>query len=268
MIQKDGVEVRDANETWALIDDTDRDCLVYPRSKAESERLVLAADGVDGSEGKSSSGKEAGKGKAGMRTTTLRPSVLHGEHDNDVTPILLRRGAKRNIQIGTNTSPFAITYVGNSAAAHLLAGEKLCSEDAGVRDSVGGQTFFVTNEEGEYYTYYDFARIVWQHAGMGDGPAGLEYQTGNVRVIPVGVAIVLAWVCEVWAWISGSPPWVSRAAVGICTMTRLYDISKAKRVLGYKPLVSWEEEARKAARVSRNIPCPVDGPSEVLRRLK
>ncbi|KAI1860478.1 hypothetical protein JX265_009877 [Neoarthrinium moseri] len=227
VIQKPGVIVSDADETWPLIGDSDTKALIYPRTKAESERLVTAADDPDG-----------------MRTASLRPSAIHGERDNDVTPIIMRTSAMKGLQIGENKTRFATTYVGNSTQAHLLVAEKLLSPDPDVRNAVGGQAFFVTN--GAEHSYYDFSRTIWKYAGVGDGPGSPEYE--NVRVVPTNVAMWVAWACEWWGWAWGTPPVISTVAVGICTMERWYKIGKAERLLGYHPSVGWEEGCRRAAK--------------------
>ncbi|KAH6652339.1 hypothetical protein BKA67DRAFT_661085 [Truncatella angustata] len=244
VVQRPGVEIRGANETWPLIDFVnDRETLVYPKSKAEAETLVLAADGADG-EGKG----EGREGGCSMRTCAVRPSAVYGERDNDVTPLVMRTAkTMRGLQIGDNKNPMATTYVGNSTHAHLLAAERLLDPDPAVRDAVGGQAFFVANEGAS--TFWDLARTIWFHAGAGPDPRDpAEYRPEDLRVVSVGLAMWAAWASEWWAWLWGSTPRISRIAVGIVTMTRVYDISKAKRVLGYSEQVGWEEGCRRAAR--------------------
>jgi sterol-4alpha-carboxylate 3-dehydrogenase (decarboxylating) len=229
VVQKDSSPIDGADESWPLVTDDDKAALIYPKTKAASERLATEADDQEG-----------------MRTCAIRPAIIHGERDSDVTPILMRMSRLHKIQIGDNKSRFAMTYVGNSTQAHLLAAEKLLSPEPGVRNAVGGEAFFVTNEGA--HTFCDAARTMWQVAGVGDGPKGATYK--NVRVVPTSVALWLAWASEWWAWIWGTPPRLSVVSVLVTTMTRWYDLSKAKRVLGYRPEVGWEEGCRRTAQVS------------------
>lgn len=233
VVQKPGVIIDGADETWDMIDTTlDIQTAIYPRTKAEAERLVSAAD--DGGEGK-------------MRTASLRPTVIYGERDNDVTPIIMRTLWSKGLQIGGNTNPWSTTYVGNSTHAHLLAAEKLCSDDKAVRDRVGGQAFFIANEG--TYTYCDFARTIWYYAGVGPKRDDAEYdpKNGKMRVVSVGLAMWVAWASEWFAWATGGAPIVTQVAVGIFTMVRRYDISKAKERLGYREQMDWEEGCRRSA---------------------
>lgn len=233
VVQRPGVKINGADETWAMInpeaDKADAKATIYPRTKAEAERLVSAADD-----------------QRGMRTCSLRPSAIYGERDNDVTPLIMRTARMRSIQIGDNSNQFLTTYVGNSTHAHLLAAEKLLSRDPAVRDSVGGQAFFVTNED--RYTYWDFARTIWFYAGAGPARDSAEYRTENLRVVSSTLALWAAWLSEWYGWARGTQPPISQIGVAICTMTRVYDISKAKEVLGYREQTSWEEGCERAAR--------------------
>lgn len=236
VVQRPGVEIDGADETWAMVDSmADVNVPIYPLSKAEAERLVSAAD----TPGDSKLGDE------GMRTCSIRPSAIYGERDNDVTPLIMRTARSRDIQIGPNEKPFSTTYVGNSTHAHLLAAEKLVSPDRAVRDSVGGEAFFIANED--RYTYYDFARTIWHHAGAGPPRDAEEYGRERLRVVSVGLALWVAWASEWYGWLTNSIPVISQVAVGICTMTRRYDISKARKLLGYEEQVDWEEGCRRSA---------------------
>lgn len=272
------VEISSANETWPVVAFPDKDnddgLPVYPRTKAEAEVLVLAAD-TNGSKDRNGEKQTDREGEMSMRTCAIRPAIIYGERDNDVTPTLMRTAAAlRGLQIGDNSKPFATTYVGNGTHAHLLAAEKLLSTTPSERDAVGGQAFFVANEG--RYTYWDFARTMWQyHNEVDDGayhdvvadedndgastPQKIffpprdadEYdpdKNSSLRLVSVAAALWVAWASEWWAWIVDEPPRLSRAAVDTMTSARHYDTGKARRILGYAEQVGWEEGCRRAAR--------------------
>jgi sterol-4alpha-carboxylate 3-dehydrogenase (decarboxylating) len=232
VVQKDSSDVAGADESWPIVTEDDTKALIYPKTKAASERLVTAADD-----------------EGGMRTCAIRPGIIHGARDSDVTPAVMRLRAMMGIQIGDNKNRWSMTYVDNSTQAHLLAAEKLLSPDASIRNSVGGEAFFITNDG--VHSFWDAARTMWQCAGVGDGPNGEAYK--NVRVVPTKVALWLAWGVEWWAWMWGTSPKISIVSISTTTMTRWADTSKAKRVLGYRPEVSWEDGCRRAAMVSAFI---------------
>lgn len=213
------------DETAPTVEEEDGG-LLYPRTKAAAERLVLAADDP-----------------AGMRTVSLRPAVIYGERDNDMTPnlILAYRGGRAGTQIGNGTNVLSITYAGNSADAHLLAAARLLESDP---TGVAGEAFFINNNTP--VPFWDFARAVFRAAGD-------TTPREKVRVINRSVALCVAWISEWVAWFTGSKPMLATAIVKYSTMNRSYNISKAKERLGYEPQVEWEEGVRRAVQVYSSV---------------
>lgn len=97
---------------------------------------------------------------------------------------------------------------------------------------VDGEVFFITNDEPVYF--WDFARAIWKAAGSDKG-------TEHVWVIGTDVGLALGAVLEWGMWLVGRKSKLTRREVKYSSMTRYYDCSKAKRRLGYKPLVSLSE---------------------------
>lgn len=88
----------------------------YNDTKAQAERLVLAANDM-----------ESGR----LKTVALRPAGIFGVGDRQALPGFFNvlRTKKTHFQIGENKNLFDWTYVDNVAHAHLLAADKLM--DAG-----------------------------------------------------------------------------------------------------------------------------------------
>ncbi|PTB78156.1 NAD(P)-binding protein [Trichoderma longibrachiatum ATCC 18648] len=166
---------------------------------------------------------------------------------------------KSHIQLGDNTNIFDFTYVGNVAHAHLLAARLLLATAASPmiplsHERVDGEIFFVTNDSPVYF--WDFARAVWRAAGNDKG-------TDGVWEISRGMSLVLGSASEAFFGLIGKPPTFTRLRAMVSTMTRYYNISKAKRVLRYEPLwtlqegidrgVGWfmEEKKKEAAKKSQ-----------------
>lgn len=149
-------------------------------------------------------------------------------------PGLLRayRNGNTKVQMGDNRNLFDFTYVGNAAHAHLLAAHALlaaAAEPDGQR--VDGQNF-ITNDSPRYF--WDFARSVWRAAGDDATPE-------QVWKVPRTLALVLGSLSEMYFSAIGKPPTFTRQRVVFSTMTRYYNIAKAKSVLRYKPLWTMEE---------------------------
>jgi sterol-4alpha-carboxylate 3-dehydrogenase (decarboxylating) len=215
-------DLQNCDETCPTVDESDGG-LIYPRSKAASERLVLAADDPHG-----------------MRTVSLRPAVIYGERDNDQIPNFMAkyRGGHGGLQIGDNTNLFSFTYGGNAADAHLLAAEKLLQPDP---SGVAGEAFFITN--GEPRPFWDFPWAIMRAAGN-------TTPREQIRVVPRIVALAFAFITEWFAWLTASKPFITVPMVKYTTMHRWYNIAKAKDRLGYEPEVDFEEGIRRGVTVS------------------
>lgn len=184
----------------------------YHHTKGLGERIVLAAEGMDG-----------------MQTVILRPCGMTGERDRQLMWRLAEVYEKRqhNVQIGDNTNLVDYAYAGNVAHAHVLATAKLISEP----ERVAGHTFFITN--GDPRPQWDFSRLVWRELGD-DGQ-------GRITQIPRLVGLVMAVLAELFCRITGSSTQFTTFNVRFLTGVQWYNIDKARTILGYNPSVSLEE---------------------------
>ena len=196
----------------------------YSETKGIAEELVLTAN----------------RQKGDMLTTSIRPAGLFGEGDVQLVMNMLRAYHKgqTKFQLGNNHNLFDFTYVGNAAHAHILAAVALLdthqrSTRPSDREKVDGESFFITNGSPVYF--WDFARTVWKAAGD-------ETQPSQIWVIERTFGLALASVIE-WVWwaVGGWKPNLTRKAVNYSCMTRYYNINKAQRLLGYRPLFELED---------------------------
>ncbi|GJC92274.1 3-beta hydroxysteroid dehydrogenase/isomerase [Colletotrichum higginsianum] len=167
------------------------------------------------------------------------PAGIFGEGDTMVTHQMVKiyREGKTGIQLGSNENLFDFTYVGNVAHAHLLAARLLLATAASStapldHEKVDGEAFLVTNDSPIYF--WDFARAIWRAAGSDKG-------TSHVWAIPREIGLVLGFCSEVFFTIIGKPPIFNRQRNIYSCMTRYYNIGKAKRLLGYRPIVGLDE---------------------------
>ncbi|KAF4585367.1 C-3 sterol dehydrogenase/C-4 decarboxylase family protein [Ophiocordyceps camponoti-floridani] len=217
-------DLRNVDEDWPTVRGW-RQREYYSETKAEAEEIVLAANRQPPS--------------PTLLTTSLRPAGIFGEGDVQLLAGLLRvlRNGKTNIQLGDNTNIFDFTYVGNVAHAHLLAARALLVTASSSmapldHEKVDGEAFFVTNDAPCYF--WDFARAVWRAAGL---EAGKE----SVWVLPRSLGVSLGFLSEAFSSLVGRPPTFTRQRAIISTMTRYYNITKAKTVLRYEPIWSLPE---------------------------
>ena len=203
----------------------------YAHSKAVAEELVLAAN----------------RKHKKMLTVALRPAGIFGEGDMQLIPKMLKAYEERQtkFQLGDNTNLFEFTYVGNVAYAHILAAIALINTHALStqpldHERVDGEAFFITNGTPTYF--WDFARMVWSTAGDKTEPS-------QVWVIQKDTGLMIATVIEWLFWLAGGrKPNLTRKIVNYSSMTRFFNIDKAKSVLGYTPQFSLEEGIKRSVK--------------------
>lgn len=154
------------------------------------------------------------------------------------------REGRTGIQVGPNENLFDFTYVANIAHAHLLAARALLYTHAASvapldHEKVDGEAFIITNDTPVYF--WDFARAVWRAAGS-------ELGTAHVWKLPRDVGYALGYLSECFFGLIRKPPTFNRQRIVFSSMTRYFDISKAKRRLGYKPLVPLDEGVKRAVK--------------------
>ncbi len=170
-------------------------------------------------------------------TVILRPKAVFGPGDEALLPRLVAAArAGRLPQIGHGRNLVDLTYVDNVVHAVELA---LAAEGA-----VGG-TYTITNDE--HVPLWELLRTVFRRLGV---PARL-------RPMPLGPMLAVAALMEARAAITGREPLLTRYSVAILARTQTYDISAARRDLGYAPLISVAEGVERSL-AALAAPSPVE----------
>lgn len=216
-----------ADERWPVLRG-DLQPEYYSETKAAAEELVLKANRAEPYK---------------LLTTAIRPAGLFGEGDAQVFVGFLGayRSGKDNIQIGDNNNIFDFTYVGNASHAHLLAARLLLATAGSSiapldHERVDGEPFIVTNDAPVYF--WDFARAVYRAFGSTKG-------TSHVWTLSRELGGFFGSLSETFASIRGVTPTFSKLRANYSCMTRYYNITKAKRILGYEPIWTLKEGLEK-----------------------
>jgi 2-alkyl-3-oxoalkanoate reductase len=185
----------------------------YPRTKALAEQRLLAAN------------------SSSLATVALRPHLLWGPHDTQLTKSILARGRSGTLaRIGSRDPLVDFTYIDNAALAHLLAADKLAPEAP-----VSGKPFFVSQGEPvPLWTFID--RLL----AAGSLPP-------VQRMISPRVAYAVGTLMEIAYRVlplRGEPRLTRFLVEELCT-AHWFDIGAARRELGYAPIVSIEEGLRR-----------------------
>lgn len=181
----------------------------YSQTKAIAEQRVLAAHGDR------------------LRTIALRPHLVWGPHDNHIVPRIVglaRSGRLR--RIGRRQCLVDTTYIDNAAEAHMLAAEAL-----GRRRGCGGRAYFIS--QGEPIDVWAIIDGIVQSAGL---PPIRKHVSRGVAMAAAGVMETAHRVLR----LSGEPR-MTRFVVKELTTAHWFDISAARRELGYEPRVSIAE---------------------------
>jgi nucleoside-diphosphate-sugar epimerase len=192
----------------------------YSESKACAEQAVLAANSER------------------LRTCALRPHLIWGPGDTHLVPRLIRRArAGRLRRVGNGTNLVDITYVENAAEAHLLAADALAadSEQAGGASPPAGKVYFIS--QGEPVNCWQWIDDVLALAQLPPVKKSMSLKTAS----RIGAA------CEIAYRLSprtSEPPMTRFLAAQLAT-SHWFDISAARRDLGYTPRVSTREGMRR-----------------------
>ncbi|HSW12593.1 MAG TPA: NAD-dependent epimerase/dehydratase family protein [Solimonas sp.] len=178
----------------------------YPRSKGMAEQRVLAANGQ------------------GLETVVVRPRFIWGKGDTTLAPKLAQAARAGWVWFGGGTHRTSTCHVRNVSLGVRLALQK----------GRGGEVYFLT--DGAPVAFRDFIGRLIRTQGVEPGE----------RNAPLWLADALAAICETtWALLplKGEPP-LTRTALNLFFRQVTISDAKARRELGYQPVVSVEEGLR------------------------
>jgi len=198
----------------------------YPHSKALAEQAVLAANS-----------------REGLRTVSLRPHLIWGPRDNHLIPRLMARArARRLLRIGNGENLVSMSYVENTAAAHLQADDELRG-----KGRCAGQAYFVN--EPQPVRLWEWINQILALGGLPPVHRSLSFQTAHR----------IGWGFEVLYTLLGkqSDPPMTRFLASQLSQSHTYSIRRAEEDFGYRPQVSFEEGMRRlAVDVQKLTGCP------------
>jgi nucleoside-diphosphate-sugar epimerase len=188
----------------------------YPMTKAEAERMVLAANDKD------------------LATVALRPHVIWGPGDNNLVPRLIQRAkAGRAVKVKGGPHLVDTVYVDNAAHAHILAADRLAPGS-----QIAGKVYFISN--GEPIDMADLMDRILALAGL--PPVKRQVSAKTLHLI----GRVLELLYRTFA--PHLEPPVNRFVAHQLSTSHWFDISAARRDLGYEPEISIEEGLRLLAK--------------------
>ena len=179
----------------------------YNETKAEAERIVV------------------GFYKAtGLETIIFRPSNVWGAGDRVILPRIVKAARKGILfPIGSGERWVSPCNVENLVQALLLSAEV---------DNKGGNIFFIN--DGIKLEHMEFVSSLLKAVGINWSPRfSLPYLPVYLTASLMELALKLVG--------SKNPPVLTRFAVAALAGSRSYSIEKARREIGYKPIVNMDE---------------------------
>lgn len=184
----------------------------YPATKAAAETLVQAANGPQ------------------LGTIILRPHLIWGPNDPQLTARVLERGRAGRLRlVGGGLKQIDSLYIDNAVDAHLLALDRVVP---GAR--CAGKAYFIT--QGEPMPQRDLINGILRAGGLPPCEKSLS----------PGTAYAAGFIMEfIWRLLRRQDePLMTRFVAKQLATAHWYDISAAKRDLGYSALISVAEGLR------------------------
>jgi 2-alkyl-3-oxoalkanoate reductase len=179
----------------------------YPKTKAIAEQIVFNA----------TSDK--------LRTVILRPHLIWGPGDNHLVPRIIAKAGRLKI-VGNGKNLIDTVYIDNAADAHILAANKLDETP-----QISGNIYFISQDEP--ILLWDMINAFLKASGLAPVNESISKKTAWL----VGAAFEFFYkILQI-----GKEPPMTRFVADELATSHWFDISAAKRDLGYSPRVSIKE---------------------------
>ncbi len=199
----DGKNIDGANETTPY---PSRPMSPYIKTKALAEQYVLKAN------------------CSSLKTLSLRPHLVWGPGDNHIIPGVIERSRTDKLRrIGEGKNLIDTIYIDNCVSAHLCAADTIKQNP-----DVAGKAFFITN--GEPLPVWDFINHILEAACLPPVTKSISSKTALIA------ACLLELVYKILA-IRNEPSLTRFLVHELCT-SHWFDISAARKQLGYVPTIS------------------------------
>ncbi|GAQ83800.1 sterol-4alpha-carboxylate 3-dehydrogenase (decarboxylating) [Klebsormidium nitens] len=196
----------------------------YTHTKAQAEQLVLKANGVNG-----------------LLTVAVRPSGIFGPGDKAMIPnmVALAQAGKLSSIVGDGKNLWDFTYIDNVVHGHQCA-EKALKEGS----EAAGKAFFISN--GEPYPFWTMTFDLV--GGLGYPKHKYVLPAKPLLLLAVAVHHLLELLNKVLGPVLKRPleTAFTPSRIRLAIASRYYNVERARKLLGYEPVVPLKEGIRRA----------------------
>ncbi|XP_037677765.1 sterol-4-alpha-carboxylate 3-dehydrogenase, decarboxylating [Choloepus didactylus] len=202
----------------------------YTETKILQEKAVLSANDPE----------------SNFLTVAIRPHGIFGPRDPQLVPILIEaaRNGKMKFVIGNGENLVDFTFVENVVHGHILAAEHLAQDAA-----LCGKAFHITNDEPiPFWTF--LSRIL----------TGLNYEAPKYHIpywVAYYLALLLSLLVTLLSPILQLRPTFTPMRVALAGTFHYYSCERAKKAMGYQPLVTLDEAMERTVQSFRHL-CRVE----------
>jgi nucleoside-diphosphate-sugar epimerase len=164
--------------------------------------------------------------KTGLPLVIIRPSAIYGPGDMRLLKLFKIASKKYSIILGSGEIFYHMVYVDDLANGFILAAESNISN---------GEAFIIGGDG--YISLNNMIALISQ----------ILKKESKIIHLPVRPFQILGSLCEKVCIPLGINPPIYRRRVDFFTKSRAFDISKAKKMLGYSPNVTLEEGLKRTA---------------------
>lgn len=201
----------------------------YPATKALAEQHVLAANGD------------------ALKTVALRPHLIWGPGDPHLVPRIIDRARRGRLRlVGRRGNLVDSTYVDNAAWAHVIALDRLDADG-----TCAGKAYFISN--GEPLPMAELINRILAAAGL---PPITRHVSPRVAYA-VGAGLEATYRLLP---LEGEPMMTRFVARQLATQ-HWFDLTAARRDLGYRPNISLDEGMRRLANHLQHVATDKPAPS-------
>ncbi|MCU8011861.1 2-alkyl-3-oxoalkanoate reductase [Shewanella sp. SM74] len=207
----------------------------YAHSKAIAEKMMLDANQVGDMPLENPSVTQVSSqvttqatAPYALKTVALRPHLIWGPGDPHLVPRVLSRGRLGKLKlVGREDKLVDTIYIDNAAYAHVLAALELCQ----AKPKCQGKAYFLSNDEP--ITMAEMINLI----------LACDALPPVTKRVPQSVAYVAGAVLESVHYLlkKQEEPMMTRFVARQLSCSHYFDISAAKRDLGYRALVTIDE---------------------------